>query len=74
MKLINIFDIILAINFIIDSYFKLLFDGKDEKVKKREEYYCAVVADAMSDLNLYKIELFSHHPNFNVSEYFGKFK
>jgi len=74
LRLINIFDTFLALNFIQDSYFKTLFDGTDSKVKIREKYYEDVVRDAMSDINLYKMELLKQHQNFNENEYYGKYK
>jgi hypothetical protein len=73
LKFINIFDIFLAINQILDNHFQALFNGKSDEVKQREKYYYEIYKDSMSDLNLFKIELFKQHINFDENEFFAKF-
>lgn len=72
LKLLNIFDSFLAIDFIINEGFKALFDGTDEKIKIREAYYLEMVRDAFSDFNLLKLELLKDHRYFDQDFYFSQ--
>lgn len=72
LKLLNLFDAFLAMDFIIDSHFKVFFDGTNQRIKIREQYYEQVVRDALSDLNLFKIDLLKDHQYFDEDFYFER--
>lgn len=71
LKLLNIFDSFLAIDFIVDSCFKGIFDGNHERINEREQYYECLVKGAFSDKEIFRTELLKDHPFFNEAFYFG---
>jgi hypothetical protein len=71
LRLLNIFDSFLAIDFIVDSYFKAIFDGSHKRIKEREQYYRRIES-ALSDRDIFRTELLKDHPFFNEQFYFGQ--
>ena len=71
LKLLNICDALLAIDFMLSSGFKTLFKGTDKRVKLREKYYQAVVQEAFNDTALVKTDLLADHPKFDLDFYYG---
>lgn len=74
LRLLHVFDSLLAIDVIIDSGFKVLFDGTDKRVKEREQYYEHLMRDALSDKEIFKIELLKDHQYFDDKFYYGNKK
>ena len=72
LKLLNIFDSFLAIDFIADSCFKGIFDGTHQRINEREQYYRCLVKGALSDKEIFRIELLKDHTFFNEPFYFGR--
>lgn len=72
LKLLNVFDAFLAIDFIVDSYFKAISDNTDEKVKLRESYYEQVMAEGLADIELFRPHLLEDHPRFDKEFYYGR--
>lgn len=71
LRLLNIFDSFLAIDFIVDSSFKGIFDGTHKRINEREQYYSCLVKGALSDKEVFRTELLKDHPFFNEQFYFG---
>ena len=71
LKLLNIFDSFLAIDFIVDTCFKGVFDGTHKRINEREQYYRCLVKDALSDKEIFRTEFLKDHPFFNELFYFG---
>ena len=74
LKLLNVFDALLAIDFIVDSHFKSIFDRQHERVKQRKKYYKRVLKQGLDDVNLFKLNLLEDHPHFDKDFYYGKLK
>jgi len=72
LKLLNVFDTLLAIDFIIAIGFKAIFDGRDNHIKIREQYYEKVVRQGLSNHELFKIHLLTDHPYFDENFYYNK--
>lgn len=71
LKLLNVFDAFLSIDFIVDSCFRPFFDGRHERIKLREKYYEEVMDSAFSKLELFRLNLLEDHPNFDKEFYYG---
>ena len=72
LKLLNVFDTLLAIDFIVERGFRAIFDGKDERVKLREQYYENVLRNGLSDHELFRLNLLKDHPHFDEAFYYQK--
>lgn len=71
LRLLNVFDSFLAIDFIVDTCFKGVFDGTHKRINEREQYYSCLVKGALSDKEVFRTELLKDHPFFNEQFYFG---
>jgi len=72
LKLLNVFDTLLAIEFIVNYGFKALFNGQDERIKLREQYYEKVLRNGLSNQELLKLDLLKDHPNFDEAFYYQR--
>jgi len=72
LRLLSILDLILAINFLVDSEFNAFFENDGEEVTKRITYYGEVFQDATSEMNLRRIAILCDHKNFKKDLSFGK--
>lgn len=55
----------------VDSHFKSVFDGGDERVKIREKYYERVMSQGLDEVDLFKPHLLEDHPHFDKDFYYG---
>ena len=72
LKLLNVFDTLLAIDFIVDQGFRAFFDGKDKRIKLREKYYENVLRNGLSGHEMFKLDLLKDHPHFDETFYYQK--
>lgn len=72
LKLLSIFDLLLAINFLVDSEFNAFFNDTNDKTTKRIIYYEIVLKDSLSEINLQRTSLLTDHHDFKPERFFGK--
>ena len=71
LRLLNVLDSLLAIDFIITDEYRGIFDGNSPRVKHREQYYELLMRFAFSKVGEMRFALPEDHPNFSEEFYFG---
>jgi hypothetical protein len=71
LKLLNIFDSLLAIDFMLHGHYKGMFDGKDEFISLREKYYEHLTSTAFTVGEETRLKLLNSHSEFHRHFYMG---